>query len=218
MTALIWDAPGEHLFETGLDHGVLYPLDQDGKYGPGVVWNGLTAVSETPSGAEATPLYADNIKYLTLRSLEEFGATLEAFTYPDAFAILDGTVEIADGAVIGQQTRGTFGLVYRTKIGNDVAGDGLGFKLHLLYGLTASPSEKAYQTINDSPEAITFSWELASTPVAVTGHRPTSYVIVDSTKATPSGLAALMAELFGTQTIVANLPLPNEVITLLETV
>jgi len=214
MAVLSWDDIGAHFYETGLDHGVLYPLTA-GAYTPGVVWNGLVSVSESPSGAEPTPLYADNIKYLTLTSLEEFAATLEAFTYPNEFAILDGSVEVADGAIIGQQIRGTFGLVYRTRVGNDSEGDAHGYKLHLLYGLRAAPSERAYQTVNDNPEAITFSWELSSTPVPVAGHQPTSYVIVDSRTADPTALAALEAVLFGTVADDAELPTPDEVITLL---
>jgi len=219
MTLLVWDDTGKRLFETGIDRGVLYVMDETGEYPLGVPWNGLTAVTESPSGAEPTPLYADNIKYLTLLSAEEFAATIEAYTYPEEFAQCDGSLEIGTGlgGWVAQQPRKKFGLVYRTKIGNDVAGDALGYKLHLIYGCQASPSEKAYATINDSPEAITFSWEIATTPVLVTGFQPTSLIVVDSTAATSAGLAALEDELFGTVAITANLPLPDEVKTLLET-
>ena len=180
MPALVWDQVGERFYETGVDHGVLYKPDATGVYTSGVAWNGLTSVSETPSGAEANAQYADNIKYLNLISAEEFGATLEAFTYPEEFAEYDGLVVPAPGVVVGQQPRKMFGLSYRTRVGNDVEGDEHGYKLHLVYGCIASPSEKAYNTINDSPEAITFSWELSTTPVPVTGHKPTSLIVVDS--------------------------------------
>jgi hypothetical protein len=215
MAKLIWDNTAERLYETGVDHGVLYPRDNDGGYNKGVVWNGLTAVTESPSGAEATPLYADNIKYLNLMSAEEFGATIEAYMYPDEFAELDGTAEIATGVRIGQQTRGTFGLSYRTTLGNDVLGTGYGYKLHIIYGATASPSEKGYTTINDSPEAITFSWEVTTTPVNVTGHKPTANVVIDSTKVEKSKLEALEAILYGTDEVEARLPLPDEIVSIL---
>lgn len=192
-----WDNSGEKLYETGLDQGVLYPINASGKYTPGVPWNGLTSVSESPSGAEASPLYADNIKYLNLYSAEEFGATVEAYTYPDEFAVCDGTAELATGVKLGQQSRKVFGLSYRTLIGNDVDGQDHGYKLHLLYGCMASPSEKAYQTVNDSPEAITFSWELTTTPVNVTGFKPTASIVIDSTKADADKLAALEKILYG---------------------
>lgn len=218
MVALAWDESTKHYFETGLDHGVLYPLSETGEYTPGVAWNGLTSVSETPSGAEPTKLYADNIVYLTLISIEEFAATLEAYTFPEAFAVLDGSVAVVPGAYIGQQPRGTFGLAYRTRIGNDAEGDSLGYKLHLLWGLKAAPSERTYQTVNDSPEAVSFSWELSSTPVGVTGHQPTSIMVIDSTKVNATRLAALEAELFGSVTITPNLPMPDEVITSLTAV
>ena len=183
MAALTWDDTGEHLYETGVRKGVLYLLDEDNNdYPEGVAWNGLTAVTESPSGAEATKIYADDIKYLNLYSAEEFGATIEAYTYPDEFAQCDGSANITTGAQIGQQNRKVFGLCYRTAVGNDVLGEDFGYKLHIIYGCKASPSEKAYQTINDSPEAITFSWELTTTPLAVTGFKPTASVIVDSTK------------------------------------
>jgi len=183
MSKLTWDNTGEHLYETGVRNGVLYVIDEvNGTYPNGVAWNGLTAITESPSGAEATAIYADDIKYLNLYSAEEFGATIEAYTYPDEFAECDGSAVLVNGATIGQQTRKVFGLCYRTAVGNDVAAEDFGYKLHILYGCKASPSEKAYQTINDSPEAITFSWELTTTPVAVSGFKPTANVIIDSTK------------------------------------
>jgi hypothetical protein len=216
MTKLTWDGTGKRYFETGIDKGVLYVMDANGAYPLGVPWNGLTAVTESPSGAEPTPLYADNIKYLTLMSAEEFSATIEAYTYPAEFGQCDGSAALATGAIVGQQGRKKFGLVYRTKLGNDVGGQDLGYKLHLLYGCLASPSEKAYASINESPEAITFSWEIATTPVLVTGLQPTSLIIVDSTVATALELALLEDELFGDATSgVANLPLPDVVKTLL---
>lgn len=194
-----WDLTGEHFYETGVNHAVLFPYDKQAKaYASGVAWNGITSVSESPSGAEATALYADNIKYLNLISNEEFSATVEAYTYPDEFAILDGSASIAEGVNIGQQTRGTFGLVYRTEVGNDTEGTDLGYKLHFIYGATATPSEKSYQTINDSPEAITFSWTLNTTPVAVEGFKPTATVVVDSTKCDPNKLKDLEDYIYGT--------------------
>ena len=217
MARLVWDQTGERLYETGVDRGVLYLLDNLGAYSNGVAWNGLTGVTESPSGAEATDLYADNIKYLTMRSTETFGATVEAYTYPDEFAECDGSASLADGVMIGQQSRKTFGLCYRTVVGNDVNGNDHGYKLHLIYGATASPSEKAYATINDSPEAITFSWELSTTPVNVTGFKPTASITIDSTKADPDCLAALEAVLYGGDEPSSNarLPLPDEVKTLM---
>ena len=215
MSKLTWDNIGERLFETGVKQGVLYPIQSDGKYTKGVAWNGLTAVTESPSGAEATPLYADDIKYLNLLSNEEFGATIEAYTYPDEFAECDGSAELATGVMIGQQKRKVFGLCYRTTIGNDVDGNDHGYKLHLIYGCLAAPSEKAYSTINDSPEAITFSWEVTTTPVNVEGFKPTSQITIDSTKADPTKLAALEAVLYGTEAAEAKLPLPDEVATLM---
>lgn len=212
MSKLVWDKVGEHLFETGVDHGILFPYDStNSTYKAGVAWNGLTGVTESPSGAEATALYADNIKYLNLYSAEEFGATVEAYTYPDEFADLDGTAEIAKGVRIGQQKRGMFGLAYRTKIGSDVDGNDHGFKLHLIYGAMASPSEKGYQTINDSPEAITFSWELTTTPIAVDGFKPTACVTIDSTKCDPDKLTAFLEILQGSDNSDSRLPLPDEV-------
>ena len=198
MTKIVWDQTGERLYETGVDHGVLYLQQTGGVYSKGVAWNGLTTVTESPSGAEATALYADNIKYLNLMSTEEFGATIEAYMYPDEFAQCDGSAEIADGVMIGQQTRRTFGLCYRTQLGNDVDGTNYGYKLHLIYGATASPSEKAYATVNDSPEAISFSWEVTTTPVNVTGAKPTASITIDSTKADPTKLAAFEEILYGT--------------------
>lgn len=215
MPKLTWDNIGERLFETGVKQGVLYPIQSDGKYTKGVAWNGLTAVTESPSGAEATPLYADDIKYLNLLSNEEFGATIEAYTYPDEFAECDGSAELATGVMIGQQKRKVFGLCYRTTIGNDVDGNDHGYKLHLIYGCLAAPSEKAYSTINDSPEAITFSWEVTTTPVNVEGFKPTSQITIDSTKADPAKLAALEAVLYGGEATEAKLPLPDEVATLM---
>lgn len=198
MPKLVWDQVGERLYETGVDHGVLYPQAADGTYPKGVAWNGLTSVSESPSGAEATDLWADNIKYLTLRSAEEFGATIEAYMYPDEFAECDGSADLAVGVHIGQQARKPFGLSYRTVIGNDTELDKHGYKLHLIYGATASPSEKGYQTINDSPEAITFSWEVTTVPVAVEGFKPTASLTIDSTKCDPDKLKAIEALLYGT--------------------
>ena len=215
MSKLTWDNIGERLFETGVKQGVLYPIQSDGKYTKGVAWNGLTAVTESPSGAEATPLYADDIKHLNLLSNEEFGATIEAYTYPDEFAECDGSAELATGVMIGQQKRKVFGLCYRTTIGNDVDGNDHGYKLHLIYGCLAAPSEKAYSTINDSPEAITFSWEVTTTPVNVEGFKPTSQITIDSTKADPTKLAALEAVLYGAEAAEAKLPLPDEVATLM---
>lgn len=217
-----WDASGDHLFETGVDRGVIYLPDSNNVYNNGEEWNGLTAMTESPSGAEATKLYADNIQYLNLYSAEEFGATIEAYTYPDSFAECDGSASIATGVMIGQQSRKVFGISYRTKIGNDIKGDDLGYKIHCLYGCKASPSERAYQTVNDSPEAITFSWELTTTPVNVTGGKPTACVTIDSTKVDPAKLAAFEQILYGTPAdeeagtaaIPARLPLPNEIATL----
>ena len=215
MPKLTWDNTGERIFETGVKQGVLYPIQADGKYTKGVAWNGLTAVTESPSGAEATALYADDIKYLNLLSNEEFGATIEAYTYPDEFAECDGSAELATGVMIGQQKRKIFGLCYRTTIGNDVEGNDYGYKLHLVYGCLAAPSEKGYSTINDNPDAITFSWEVTTTPVNVEGFKPTSQITIDSTKADPTKLAALEAVLYGGAETEAKLPLPDEVATLM---
>ena len=215
MSKLVWDKTGERFYETGVNQGVLYPQGVNGTYPKGVAWNGLTAVTESPTGAEATPLYADNIKYLNLISAEEFGSTIEAYTYPDEFAQCDGSAEIADGVMIGQQSRKAFGLSYKTKLGNDVDGDDHGYKLHIIYGATAAPSEKGYATINDSPEAITFSWEVTTTPVSVTGFKPTASIVIDSTKADKTKLAALETILYGSTETEARLPLPDEVATLM---
>ena len=213
MSKLVWDKTGERQYENGVDRGVLY-LYKDGAYKNGVVWNGLTAVNESPSGAEASALYADNIKYLNLMSAEEFGASIEAYMYPDEFAECDGSAEIAPGVYAGQQKRCMFGFSYRTKLGNDVDGGDFGYKLHLLYGCLASPSEKGYATENDSPEAITLSWEISTTPVEVPGLKPTSCVTIDSTKVDAEKLAALEAILYGSDDEEARLPLPAELATI----
>lgn len=213
MTKLTWDQAGEKLYETGVKKGVLY-VQVAGAYPTGVAWNGLVSVTESPSGAEATPVYADDVKYLNLMSAEEFGATVEAYTYPDEFAECDGSAELAEGVLIGQQKRKPFGLVYQTTLGNDTDGEAHGYKLHIIYGAMAAPSEKAYASINESPEAITFSWELTTTPVAVTGKKPTASLVIDSTKADPTKLQALEDKLFGTETNPATLPLPNEIATM----
>lgn len=213
MSKLVWDKTGERLYETGVKQGVLYLLGSGGTYTKGVAWNGLTNVTESPSGAEATPLYADDIKYLNLMSTEEFGGTIEAYTYPDEFAECDGSASLTNGVYIGQQARKTFGFCYRTTLGNDVDNNNYGYKLHLVYGALASPSEKAYGTINDSPEAITFSWEFSTTPVNVTGHKPTASITIDSTKVDAEKLAALEKILYGddADSTEARLPLPDEV-------
>lgn len=215
MSKLVWDKTGERLYETGVDHGVLYPIQTGGVYNKGVAWNGLSAVTESPSGAEASPFYADNIKYLNLMSAEEFGATIEAFMYPDEFAECDGSAEIATGVSIGQQARKVFGLSYRTLIGNDVDNNDYGYKLHLIYGALAAPSEKGYSTINDSPEPITLSWEVTTTPINVAGFKPTACVTIDSTKVDATKLKALEDILYGTDDVEARLPLPDELITIL---
>lgn len=211
MAVLTWDATGEHFYETGVRKGVLYVQNSNGTYGTGVAWNGLTAVTESPSGAEPTPIYADDIKYLNLYSVEEFGATIEAYTYPDEFAQCDGSESPVAGMSIGQQSRKSFGFCYRTALGNDVAAEDYGYKLHILYGCKASPAEKSYQTINDSPEAITFSWEITTTPVDVTGYKPTACVIIDSTKCDAAKLAALEATLYGSANGDPTLPLPDAI-------
>ena len=217
MTKLVWDQTGERLYETGVKNGVLYPQDDTGAYPKGVAWNGLTAITQSPSGAEATPLYADDIKYLNLFSAEEFAATVEAYTYPDEFAECDGSAELAQGVFVGQQPRKAFGLAYKTVVGNDIKANKYGYKLHIIYGGMAAPSEKAYSTINDSPEAITFSWEVSTTPVSVAGMEPTSYIEIDSTKADAAKLAALEAILFGGDDTEARLPLPDEIAQLMKT-
>ena len=211
MPRITWDKTGERYYETGVKMGVLYPIQVSGTYSKGIAWNGLTAITESPSGAEATPMYADDIKYLNLMSNEEFGATIEAYTYPDEFAECDGSAALADGVMIGQQKRKTFGLCYRTTVGNDTDGSDFGYKLHLIYGCLAAPSEKAYATINDSPEAITFSWEVTTTPVSVKGFKPTSQITIDSTKVDPVKLASLEDILYGAEAGDGpRLPLPDE--------
>ena len=220
MSKLVWDQTGNRYYETGVKMGVLYPQSSTGTYSKGVAWNGLTAVTESPSGAEATALYADDTKYLNLISAEEFGATIEAYTYPPEFGACDGSAEIATGVTIGQQKRTAFGLCYRTTLGNDTDGNDHGYKLHIIYGAMASPSEKAYATINDSPEAITFSWEVTTTPVSVSGFKPTANLTIDSTKVNAQKLAALEAILYGSDTETSKeprLPLPDEIATLMGT-
>ena len=214
MSKLVWDETGKRYYETGVKNGVLY-IPTAGVYSKGVAWNGLTAVTESPSGAESTPLYADDIKYLNLISAEEFGATIEAYTYPDEFAACDGSAELATGVTIGQQNRKTFGLCYKTTLGNDVDGNGYGYKLHIIYGCMATPSEKAYASINDSPEAITFSWEVTTTPVSVNGFKPTASLVIDSTKAEAAKLTALEDILYGAEATEPRLPLPDEIATLM---
>ena len=217
MSKIVWDAIGEHTFETGVRNGVLYLQGAEGTYNTGVAWNGLTSVSESPEGAEATDLYADDIKYLTLMSAENFKATIEAYTYPPEFEECDGSATIAKGVVIGQQPRKPFGLCYRTSIGNDTDGNEHGYKLHIVYGCQASPSEKQYSTINDSPEAITFSWEVNTTPVNVNGKKPTATLIIDSTKADKAKLTALEAILYGSEEQEPRLPMPDEIAALMTT-
>lgn len=215
MSKLVWDQIGDRLYETGVRQGVLYP-QEGGAYPKGVAWNGLVSVSESPSGAEPSPFYADDIKYLNLMSNEEFGATIEAYMYPDEFAECDGSAALATGVMIGQQKRKPFGLSYRTILGNDTDGDEYGYKIHLVYGALASPSEKSYSSINDSPEPATMSWELSTTPVAVTGHKPTALVVIDSTKVDAEKLAALEAILYGSEAEEARLPLPDEIAELMK--
>lgn len=214
MAKLVWDNVGERLYETGVDKGVLYPIQGDNTYSHGVAWNGLTAVNESPSGAEASPVFADNIKYLNLMSAEEFGCGIEAFMYPDEFAECDGSAAIATGVYIGQQTRKTFGFCYRTMIGNDLVGTEYGYKIHLVYGCLASPSDKNNSTVNDSPEPSAMSWDVSTTPVNVTGFKPTAHLYVDSTKVDPVKLASLEAILYGSETEEPRLPLPDEVLTI----
>lgn len=210
---LVWDETGKKLFETGVSNVALYPQDTTGVYGTGVAWNGVTNISESPSGAEATTLWANNGKYLNLYSVEEYASSIEAYTYPDEFAECDGSAEIAKGVSIGQQTRKSFGLAYKTLIGSDTDGNDHGYKLHLVYGCKAAPSERSHATVNDSPEALSFSWEISTTPVSVTGHKPTASVEIDSTKVDPEKLAAFEKILFGSDTAAARLPLPDEVAT-----
>lgn len=215
MSRIVWDQTGERLYETGTKNGVLYP-QVAGAYPNGVAWNGLTAVTESPSGAEATPLYADDIKYLNLMSVEEFGGTIEAYMYPDEFKACNGEADLTDGVSIGQQTRQAFGFCYRTVLGNDTENNDHGYKLHLIYGALAAPSEKAYATINDSPEPITMSWEFTTTPVAVTGHKPTASLTIDSTKCDAAKLATLEDILYGSESEEPRLPLPDEIATLMK--
>lgn len=222
MAKIVWDKAGDHFYETGVKNCVLY-IPTAGVYSKGVAWNGITAITESPSGAEATALYADDIKYLNLYSVEEFGATIEAYTYPDEFAECDGSAELVAGVKIGQQARKPFGLCYRTTIGNDTDGNDHGYKLHIIYGAMASPSEKSYNTINDSPEAVTFSWELTTTPVNVAGAKPTASITIDSTKVDEQKLAALEEVLYGkdgtgsdhTGATEPRLPLPDEIKTIM---
>ena len=215
MSKLVWDQTGTREYETGVKNGVLYVQGEGGTYPKGVAWNGIISVTESPSGAEEQALYADDIKYAAPRSREEFGATIEAYTYPEAFEKCDGSAQLAPGVTIGQQTRTPFGLAYKTTIGNDTENNNYGYKLHLIYGATAAPSEKAYQTINDSPEAITFSWELTTTPVSVNGYEPTAILTIDSTKTDPTKLATLEGILYGSEETEARLPLPNEIATIM---
>lgn len=212
---LVWDETGKKLFETGVSNVALYPQDTTGVYGTGVAWNGVTNISESPSGAEATTLWANNGKYLNLYSVEEYASSIEAYTYPDEFAECDGSAEIAKGVSIGQQTRKSFGLAYKTLIGSDTDGNDHGYKLHLVYGCKAAPSERSHATVNDSPEALSFSWEISTTPVSVTGHKPTASVEIDSTKVNAEKLAAFEKILFGSAEAAARLPLPDEVASLL---
>lgn len=211
MAKLIWDEVGSRFFETGVKNGVLYVQQADGSYSNGVVWNGLTAITESPSGAEATPLYADDTKYVVLTSAEEFSATIEAYTYPEEFEQCDGSAQLVEGISIGQQARNAFAIVYKTVIGNDIQGNDLGYKIHVIYGCKAAPSEKAYSTINDSPEAITFSWEVSAVPVNVTGHKPTATLVIDSTKLPQEKLAAIEEKLFGSEQEEATLLTPDEI-------
>lgn len=216
MTKVTWDKVGEKVYETGVDHGVLYIPNEAGDYANGFGWNGLTTVTESPSGAEASPQYADNIKYLNLVSAEEFGGTIEAFTYPDEFEQCDGTAELSPGVTIGQQDRKTFGFSWRTLKGNDTLGTSFGYKIHVIYGALAAPSERANATVNDSPEAVALSWEVTTTPVAVEGHKPTAHLTIDSTKVDADALAAFEAILYGSEGAEPRLPLPDEIAALFE--
>ena len=214
MSKIVWDEIGKRVYETGVKNGVLYLQDSTGAYPKGVAWNGLTAVNENPSGADASDIYADDDLYLTLRGKEIFGATIEAYTYPDEFGVCDGSAELAQGITIGQQTRKAFGLCYRTALGNDVDGVDHGYKLHLIYGATASPSSKNYQTINDNPEAMTLSWEIKTTPIKVTGHKPTACLTIDSTKVAEGVMKKIEDKLYGTESGEATLPTPDEILAL----
>ena len=216
MSKLVWDQTGTREYETGVKNGVLYPQDEGGTYPKGVVWNGLISVTESPEGAEATPLYADDIKYLNLMSNEEFKATIEAYMSPEEFDQCDGTAEIAKGVSIGQQKRKQFGMAYKSVIGNDVAGNDYGYKIHIIYGALAAPSEKGYATINDSPEAVTFSWDVTTVPVPVNGMKPTASVVIDSTRVEAGKLKSLEDKLYGTETLESTLVLPNEIKELLQ--
>lgn len=215
MAKLVWDAIGEHFYETGVDHVVLYRLDANNAYSNGYAWNGVSSISESPSGGDANPIWADNIKYLNLRAAEEYGSTIECYTYPDEFAECNGEGQPTSGIAIGQQTRKTFGLSYRTIVGNDAQGNDLGYKLHLVYGCTASPSEKSYSTVNDSPEAGTFSFEISTVPVAIPGYKNTAILTIDSTKVDSTHMAALEALLYGGDSTEATLPSPETVLTTL---
>ncbi len=216
MAKLVFNNVGERLFETGVKNGVLYVMGDDGAYENGVVWNGLTAVTESPSGAETTPLYADDVKYVVIYAAEEFGATVEAYTYPEEFEQCDGSAAISEGITIGQQTRKSFGMCYKTSVGNDVQGQDYGYKIHIIYGAKAAPSEKSYSTINDSPEAVTFSWELSTVPVPVEGHNPTATMVIDSTRVPAEKMALIEAKLYGSEDSEATLPLPNEILALIK--
>lgn len=220
MAAIIWDAAGEHFYENGVDHVVLYPYNASNTakpYSPGVAWNGVTSISESPSGADPNKQWADNINYLTIYGAEEYGATIEAFTYPDEFEACDGSAQLIDGVpgiTVGQQPRQGFGYAYRTKIGNDTVGQNLAFKLHLVYGARAAPSDRSYETINDSPEAITFSWEISTTPVAIPGHEPSATLTFDSRELSSAQLKLLTDKLYGTESGEPYLPLPQEIYTM----
>lgn len=216
MAKLVFNNVGERLFETGVKNGVLYVMGDEGTYENGVVWNGLTAVTESPSGAETTPLYADDVKYVVIYAAEEFGATVEAYTYPEEFEQCDGSAAISEGITIGQQTRKSFGMCYKTSVGNDVQGQDYGYKIHIIYGAKAAPSEKSYSTINDSPEAVTFSWELSTVPVPVEGHNPTATMVIDSTRVPAEKMALIEAKLYGSEESDATLPLPNEILALIK--
>ena len=215
MSKIVWDETGEHFFETGIKNGVLYPQDSMGKYPKGVAWNGLTSVTESPGGADPSDIYADDDKYLTLRAKETFGGTIEAYTSPDEFGVCDGTAELAPGVFIGQQARKAFGLCYRTAVGNDVDGTDHGYKLHLVYGATASPAQKAYSTINESTEPMTLSWEFTTTPVKVTGHKPTALLVIDSRNVDPGVMTKIEKVLYGDESKEASLPSPDEVLALI---
>ena len=216
MAKLVFNNVGERLFETGVKNGVLYVMGDEGAYENGVVWNGLTAVTESPSGAETTPLYADDVKYVVIYAAEEFGATVEAYTYPEEFEQCDGSAAISEGITIGQQTRKSFGMCYKTSVGNDVQGQDYGYKIHIIYGAKAAPSEKSYSTINDSPEAVTFSWELSTVPVPVEGHNPTATMVIDSTRVPAEKMKLIEAKLYGSEESDATLPLPDEILALIK--